>query len=135
MLDRIDLEIKLKIMYIYTIIIPIIFGLGIIILPDVMISLFGWPEQDPLVFGTIGSVFVAFALLAVLGLRDPHKFIPILLLQLFYKVIWFIGVVIPLLITGEFPMYGLLYVIIFATYIVGDIITIPFSDLLKKKSE
>jgi len=135
MLDKINLEIKLKIMYIYTILIPIIFGLGIIILPDVMVSLFGWPEQDPIVFGVTGSVFVAFALLAVLGLRDPHRFIPILLLQLFYKVIWFIGVVIPLLVTGEFPMYGLLHVIIFATYIVGDIITIPFSDLLKKKSE
>ncbi len=135
MLNNTDLEVKLKIMYIYTIIVPIIFGLGIIILPDAMISLFGWPEQDPIVFGVTGSVYVAFALLAILGLRDPLKFMPILLLQLFYKVIWFIGVFIPLLVIGEFPMYGLLHVIIFATFIIGDILTLPFSDLLNKKSE
>ena len=122
-------------MYIYTIIVPIIFGLGIIILPDVMVSLFGWPEQDPIVYGVMGSMYVAFALLAILGLRDPLRFMPILLLQLFYKVIWFIGVFIPLLVTGEFPMYGLLHAIIFVTYIIGDILTLPFSYLLKKKSE
>ena len=86
------LELKLKIMYIYTAILTMTFGLGIVVLPNIMVSLFGWPEQDPIVFGVMGSVYVAFALLALLGLRDPVKFIPILLLQLFYKVVWFIGV-------------------------------------------
>ena len=127
-----ELELKLKIMYIYTAILTMTFGLGIVVLPDIMASLFGWPEQDPIVFGVMGSVYVAFALMALLGLRDPVKFIPILLLQLFYKVIWFIGVIIPLLIKGSFPLYGLLYVIIFATFIVGDLLTIPFSDFFRK---
>lgn len=128
------LELKLKIMYIYTAILTLTFGLGIIALPNVMVSLFGWPEQDPIVFGVMGSVYVAFALLALLGLRDPVKFIPILLLQLFYKVVWFIGVVIPLLITESFPLYGLLHVIIFATFIVGDLLTIPFSEFFRKNT-
>jgi hypothetical protein len=129
------LELKLKIMYIYTAILTMTFGLGIVVLPNIMVSLFGWPEQDPIVFGVMGSVYVAFALLALLGLRDPVKFIPILLLQLFYKVVWFIGVVIPLLVTGSFPLYGLLYVIIFATFIVGDLLTIPFSEFFRKDAK
>jgi len=130
----VKLELKLKIMYIYTAILTMTFGLGIVALPNIMVSLFGWPEQDPIVFGVMGSVYVAFALLALLGLRDPVKFIPILLLQLFYKVVWFIGVIIPLLITGNFPLYGLLHVIIFATFIVGDLFVIPFSEFFRKET-
>lgn len=116
----------LKIMYIYTVIVPLLFGLGIILLPELMISMFGWPDQDPITFGITGSVYIAFGILAIFGLRDPIKFLPILLLQLFYKIVWFIGVIIPLLIIGEFPSYAILIAVIFLTYIIGDLIAIPF---------
>jgi hypothetical protein len=33
---------------------------------------------------------------------------------------------VPLLVTTQFPMYAILHAIIFATYIIGDIIAIPF---------
>ena len=75
----------LKLMYIYTIVGAGGFGLGIIVIPNVMRSIFGWPSQDPIVFGVSGSVYLAFALLSILGLRSPLKFSPILLLQLCYK--------------------------------------------------
>ena len=133
MLDNIDLELKLKALYIYTIVITIPFGLGILIIPDIMLTLFGWPSQDPIVFGVTGSVYLAFGLLSILGFRNPKKFMPILLMQFCYKVIWFVGVVLPLLITGQFQVYGILYVVIFASYIIGDILVIPFSDLLAKE--
>jgi len=135
MLDKIDLKLKLKIMYLYTMIMTIIFGLGILLVPNMMKSVFGWPSQDPIVLGITGSVYLAFGLLSILGLRDPLKFMPVLLLQLCYKVIWFIAVVLPLLIIGQFPMYAILHVIIFATFVIGDIIALPFSDLLAKKSD
>ena len=135
MLEKIDLELKLRIMYLYTIIITFIFGLGILIAPDMMKSMFGWPKQDPIVLGIAGSVFLAFGLLSILGLRAPLKFMPILLMQLCYKVIWFIAVVLPLLIIGQFPSYAILHIIIFATFIIGDIIVLPFSDLIAKKSD
>src|SRR4030042_6851544 len=117
----------LKFMYIYTIVGAGGFGLGIIVIPNVMKSVFRWPSQDPIVFGVTGSVYLAFAILSILGLRSPLKFVPVLLLQLCYKVVWFIGVVLPLLVAGEFPMYAILLVVIFATYIIGDLIAIPFS--------
>lgn len=124
----------LKGMYIYTIIGAGAFGLGIIVIPEIMLSIFGWPNQDPIVFGVTGSVYLSFALLSILGLRSPLKFAPILLLQLSYKVIWFIGVIFPLLIIGIFPTYAILFVLIFATYIIGDLIAIPFSYVFAKDS-
>ena len=91
----------LKGMYILTIIHAGGSGLGIILIPSIIRSIFGWPSQDPIVFGICGSVWVAFGLLSILGLRSPLKFSPILLLQLTYKVVWFIGVILPVLIAGE----------------------------------
>ena len=125
----------LKGMYIYTIIGAGGFGLGIIIMPESMRSIFGWPSQDPIVFGVVGSVYLSFALLSILGLRSPLKFTPVLLLSLSYKVVWFIGVIPPLLLAGKFPAYGLLYVVIFASYLIGYLIAIPFSYVFAAQSK
>ncbi|MBU4268898.1 MAG: hypothetical protein KJ808_08660 [Acidobacteria bacterium] len=125
----------LKGMYIYTIIGAGGLGLGIIIIPEVMRSIFGWLSQDPIVFGVFGCAFLSFALLSILGLQSPLKFAPILLLQLCYKVVWFIGVILPILFRGKFPTYAILYVVIFATYIIGDLIAIPFSYVFAKQSD
>jgi hypothetical protein len=123
----------IKGMYIYTIVVAGLFGLGIIVVPEMIKSKFTWPVEEPLAFGIIGSVYMAFGLLSILGLRSPLKFTPILLLQLCYKTIWFIGVVLPLWITGHFPSYAIPTVIIFATFIVGDLIAIPFSYVFAKE--
>jgi hypothetical protein len=117
----------LKGMYIYTIVVAGLFGLGIIVIPEMIKSTFTWPVEEPVAFGIIGSVYLAFGLLSILGLKSPLKFLPVLLLQLCYKSIWFIGVVLPLWTTAHFPSYAIPTVIIFATFIVGDLIAIPFS--------
>jgi hypothetical protein len=134
-----DIDVRwgwLKGMYIYTIIGAGAFGLAIITMPGVMETIFGWPNQDRIIsFGVTGSVYLSFALLSILGFRSPLKFAPILLLQLCYKIVWFIGVVLPMLFAGKFQIYGLLYVVIFATYIVGDLIAIPFSYVFAKQSD
>ena len=125
----------LKFMYWYTIVGAGGFGLGIIAFPNTMRSVFSWPNQDPIVFGITGSVYLAFGILSILGLRSPLKFVPILLLQLSYKTIWFIGIVLPMLLSGKFMAYGLLHVTIFASYIIGDLIAIPFSYVFAKQSD
>jgi hypothetical protein len=122
-------------MYWYTFIGAGGFGLGIVVMPDTMRSIFGWPNQDPIVFGVTGSVYLAFGILSILGLWFPLKFVPILLLQLCYKSIWFIGVILPMMVSGNFPSHGFLVVIIFATYIIGDLFAIPFSFVFSKKSD
>jgi hypothetical protein len=124
----------LKFMYVYTIVVAGGFGLGLIVIPEVMKSMFGWPVEEPIALEIVGSVYLAFGILSILGLRSPLKFVPILLLQLCYKSIWFVGVVLPLLVAGRFPDYGVFLAVVFATFIVGDLIAIPFSYIFARQS-
>lgn len=131
-----ELEVRmnwLKGMYIYTIVGAGGFGLGMIVIPEVIKSIFGWPVAEPIAFGIVGSVWVTVGILSIFGLRSPLKFVPILLTELIYKSIWFIGVMLPLLITKQFPSYAIPIAIILATYIIGNIIAIPFSHVFKKE--
>jgi hypothetical protein len=125
----------IKGMYIYTILGAGGYGLGIIFVPDAIQSLLGAPRQDPVVLGVTGSVYLSFALLSILGLRSPLKFVPVLLLQLTYKTIWFVGVIIPILIAGKLPTYTILLAVIWATYIIGDMIAIPFGYVFRKEAK
>ncbi len=61
------------------------------------------------------------------------KFVPILLFQFTYKCIWFIGVILPLAILGQIGMYGILMIIVFAIFVIGDIIVIPWRTILEKE--
>jgi hypothetical protein len=122
----------LKIMYLYTIISAGLLGLGVVIAPEAMISMMGWPSQDPIVFGVFGSLYIAFGLLSILGLRAPLKFVSILLLQLSYKTIWFLGIALPLVLKGQFPAHGYIFAAIFLTFIIGDLIAIPFNYIFGK---
>lgn len=125
----------LRVMYIYTIVGAGGFGAGMIVVPEMVKAMFGWPVEEPLAIGIVGSVYMAFGILSIFGLRSPLKFAPVLLLQLLYKSIWFIAVIFPLFIAGQFPDYAIFIAIIFATYIIGDLIAIPFSFLFAKESE
>ena len=125
----------LKGMYMYTIVGAGGIGLGVLFMPNVMRAIFGFPSQDPVFFGVCGSVWFSFGLLSILGLRAPLKFVPVLLLQLGYKSVWFLGVILPMLIAGRFPGYAVLPAFIFATYIIGDLIAIPFSYVFAKASD
>ena len=116
----------LRFMYAYTIVGAGSFGLGIVLAPKCVESTFGFPAQDQITFGITGGVYVAFAILSIFGLRSPLKFAPVLCLQLLYKAVWLIGVILPLLVAGRLPAYGMMLAVIFATYIIGDLIAIPF---------
>lgn len=125
----------LKGMYVYTIVLSGFLGVGIIVMPEMIKTKFPWPVEEPTAFGIVGSVYVAFGLTSILGLRSPLKFVPVLLMQLCYKSVWFIGVLVPLLATAHFPSYAIPMVIIFVTYIIGDLIAIPFSYIFAEESK
>ena len=122
----------IKGMYIYTIIGAGGYGLMILFFPGVIKLIFNLPVQAGNILGIIGSLYIAFGLLSILGLRSPLKFLPVLLLQLTYKVIWFIGVLLPLLVSGRISLFELPYAVFFATYIIGDLIAIPFPYVFSK---
>ena len=123
----------LKFMYLYTIVGAGSLGLGIIIAPDVARAALGWPKQDPITYGVAGSVYLAFGALSILGLRSPVRFAPVLL-QLCYKLIWLVGVMLPLAARGDLPAQGIVLAAIFATYIIGDAIAIPFGYVLERET-
>ena len=121
----------LRFMYLYTILGAGGFGLALLVIPEPMKAVFRWPGDEPIALSIVGSVFLAFGVLSVFGLRDPLKFVPVLFLQLCYKLVWFVGAVVPLLLSGRFPGYAALTAAIFASYVVGDLIAIPFWYVFK----
>jgi hypothetical protein len=123
----------LKGMYVYTALGAGLIGLGIILMPETCTSICKMPVQDPIIYGIVGSVYLAFGLISILGLISPLKFAPILLLQMTYKIIWFIGVILPTLFKGQLHWYAFVFIMIFATYIIGDMIAIPFKYLFNKQ--
>jgi len=123
----------LKFMYVYTIIGGGGTGLGIIFARGLVKSVTGWPGESRLLLGLAGSVFLAFGLLSIMGLRSPLKFAPVLLLQLAYKSIWLLAVALPSLIRGHAPTYLIVTAVVYVTYVIGDLIAIPFSYVFARE--
>ena len=121
-------------MYIYTVIGAGGFGLGMVFFPDTVQSTFNIPEGDTIICGAYGSVLTTFGILSCFGLRSPLKFIPVLMMQLVYKLLWFVAIILPLLIKNQFPGHAFLLVLIFTTYIIGDLIAIPFSYVFSRQA-
>lgn len=124
----------LRVMYLWTIVGAGGFGLMALFAPRLMESTMAFPAQDPFLRGVTGSVNVAFGILSLLGLRSPLKFVPVLFLQLCYKAIWFIVVLLPQLLGGQFPTHAMVLALVFATYVIGDLIAIPFGRLFAKEA-
>lgn len=124
-------------MYWYTALGAGVCGLAIIFFPgltQVMIrALMPLPGQDSFIFGYMGSALMAFGIVAALGISRPKKFMPVLLLQLVYKTIWICMVLIPNAARGEHPLYAVIFAAIFITYVIGDILALPFGELLAKE--
>ncbi len=135
MLDNIDLKLKLKIMYYITIFGAGSFGFMMLISPSFVIALFSQPAQDLYIYGVAAAVWAAFGLIAILGLRDPIKYMPILLFQFVYKLIWVFGVFLPNLIVNGVRFDTITLLLIFLLFIVGDFLTLPFKDFFEKKPE
>jgi hypothetical protein len=87
------------------------------------------PAQDPFILGVAGGAWLAFGIIAAVGLRSPLAFAPIFLVQLGYKVLWLAGVFLPQALRGTLPLYAWVLAGIFASYIVLDLVAIPFRRL------
>lgn len=91
-----------------------------------------WPELvrhqgawDPLK-GVAFSFWAALSGLSVLGLRYPLKMLPLLLLQLFYKVVWLVAVALPM--WSALRSADLTHAMVIG--VVVDLIGIPWSYVL-----
>ncbi len=121
-------------MYILTIVLAGGIGLMMLISPSFAMTLFSQPAQDLYSYGVTAAIWTTFGLLAILGLRDPIKYIPILLFQFIYKLIWIFAVFLPNIVIGGLRFDTITPLLVFILFIVGDFLTLPFKDLFEKKS-
>ena len=87
----------------------------------------GMAAQDPVVFGLNGSLFLSFGLAAVAGIRAPLRYCSVLLMELAYKVHLASWRSRPTRGAGRISRSALVQVVIFVTFIAGDLVAIPFS--------
>jgi hypothetical protein len=111
----------MRFQYWMTATIATVLGLVVMFIPEITKEYFMFKEQDQ----------VAFGVLSILGIRNPLKWLPILLLQFTYKVTWFIGVIGLLAVRGELDIRSSIWLICgYAVFVAGDIWAIPFRYVL-----
>jgi len=106
-------------------------GLGVLVWP----ALINHPQTwDPL-HGVAFSFWAALSLLMGLGIRYPLQMLPMLFIQLLYKIIWLAAVAYPMWTIGKST--GMLQD--FAIPVVIDLIVIPwpyvFAHYVRKPGE
>jgi hypothetical protein len=129
----------IRFLYVCTALMGISTGLIILLAPDrfsrkVIGVLHTLPDQDRIIFGLVGSFWLAMGIMAVLGLRAPLRFLPIFLIQLVYKTFWYLCVFAPLIIAGNFPVHGWAMAAVNAVWMFMDLKAIPFAYLLSRDS-
>ena len=129
--DTIHLN-RMLIMYSYTILTAGISGLAFLIAPNATLALLGAPPEEPIFAGVVYSVWFAFGVVSMAGLRSPLKYAPIFLLQLIYKLTWFGVVVVPQLLVGNLSSFAMLLSVLFASIIIGDLVVIPWRYLFSE---
>ena len=136
MTEKID-EIKvhpnwLRIMYIVNIGLTLPMGLALLIAPTTVLSVFGFPVQEPIWAATGYTVMVAIGIVAIAGLRSPLKFSLILVFQIIEKLIWLIVIIAPRAIAGTLPTFAMLLVAIYVPLTIGNLIAVPWKYFLTK---
>lgn len=76
-------------------------GLVLSVWPDVYSSIGKMPDSHTVV----GVILVSFSLLALLGLRYPLKFLPILIFELLWKILWLLCFALPAYLNGSVDEY------------------------------
>jgi hypothetical protein len=102
----------------------------------VVVGVGAWPqvirhsgEPGDLIGGIAFSIYAAYSLLMLLGVLIPLRMLPLVLLQLLYKLIWIAGIGVPQWRSGHFDAVGSTLEF-FAGIVVLDLIAIPWPYVL-----
>ena len=122
----------LRIMYVINIFVNGVLGFALLVAPNQMFSLMGFPAEEPIWAGAGSSISFAGGILYAIGLRSPLKYAPLLLLQLLSWVAYYPAIIIPMLVNGTFPSYATFFAALGVVLLIGDLIVIPWRHLLTK---
>jgi hypothetical protein len=101
-------------------------GLGLMVWP----ALLNPDKPLGLLEGVAFSFWAAFSVLMGLGLRYPLQMLPLLFLQLFYKVVWLLAVALPLRSAGLWDSRATGLTRNFVIPVVVDLLVIPWAYVL-----
>lgn len=101
-------------------------GLGLTAWPAVLNP----PRPLGLIDGVAFSYWAALSALLGLGVRYPLQMLPLLLLQLFYKVVWLLAVALPLWLGGQWDSQATALTRIFVIPVVLDLLVTPWTYVL-----
>jgi hypothetical protein len=110
-------------------------GLGLTAWPGVLN-----PDKPlGLLDGVAFSFWAALSALMGLGVRYPLQMLPLVLLQLFYKVVWLLAVALPLRSAGQWDSEASGVTRTFVIAVVVDLLVIPwvyvYANYLKKPGD
>jgi hypothetical protein len=120
----------LRFTFLYTLIGAGAGGLAIVFGLPLVGSLLEIPAGDPYFVTAVGCGWIGFAAVSLLGVREPMRFAPVLLVQLVYKTAWLLLVFAPRVVEGHVPLYAWGLAATFVSYVVLDAIALPFGYLL-----
>ena len=124
----------LRIIYLITTLGAGTFGVVMFLNPEFILKMFPFLESSVIPFGTLASLWTAFGFAAIWALFKPLEFAPILIIQLTYKSLWFVLVIMPLMLNGELPPEAITFIIVYGLLIILDLIAIPFRDLMPSQN-
>ena len=102
-------------------------GLGFDVWSEIFTPSEVWGTYDGITY----SFWAAYTALMAIGLRYPIKMLPLLLLQLFYKSVWLLGIYLPLRLSGQLDESSEGFLYPFAMAIPIDLVAIPWGYLFK----
>jgi hypothetical protein len=105
----------------------VFFGLGQTTWSFVLTHTGPWNPREAIIW----CEWTAFATIAALGIFRPLKMLPILMFEIFYKVMWLILVAYPLLVKGTLigsPAEGTMWVFVLT---ILPIIAVPWGYLFR----
>lgn len=122
----------MRVMYALTVVIAGGIGLALLIAPKATGSFLGYPAEEPLIAGIAYSVWFTLGILSIAGLRSPLKFAPVLVVEMTYKTVWILAVIIPTAIAGPLASFGLTSAVLYLIPIIGNLIVVPWRLVFAK---
>ncbi|WP_372770927.1 hypothetical protein [Pseudoalteromonas sp.] len=104
----------------------IAFGLGVTTLPDVVSGSGQFADSDTI----INAILMGFFLLSLLGIKYPIKMLPVLLLELIWKVFWLLAYALPLYLNHSLDEYAQELVFACAMGVILTPLVLPWGYLI-----
>lgn len=104
----------------------IAFGLGVTTLPDIVSGSGQSADSDTV----INAILMGFCLLSLLGVKYPLKMLPVLLLELVWKVFWLLVYALPMYLNNSLDEYAQELVFACAMGVILTPLVLPWGYLI-----